>query len=77
MEEAYPPGTWVEHINKSTHIYKSGTVMDIPLAPASFGDKSSNVRHTIRFDDTTTMPVPLSDMVDFIPKPPQGLATDE
>ena len=50
--------------------------MDIPFAPASFGDKSSNVRYTIRSDDTTTMSVPLSDMADFIPKPPQGLVTD-
>ena len=77
MEEAYPPGTRVENIDKSTHIYKYGTVKDIPLAPASFGDKSSNVCYTIRFDDTTIMSVPLSDMADFVPKPPQGLATDE
>ena len=50
--------------------------MDIPLAPASFGDKSSNVRYTIWFDDTTTKSVPLSEMADLIPKPPKSLATD-
>lgn len=77
MEEKYPPGTRVERLDTSCNVLKSGTVMDIPLSPAKPGDKSSNVRYTILFDDNTTTSIPLSEMSDCIPKPPVSLATDE
>ena len=75
MEEKYPPGTRVERLDKSTMILRSGTVMDIPLTSAPTGDRQSDVRYSIQFDDGTYDSVPLSQMADIIPKPP--VLTDE
>jgi hypothetical protein len=45
MEEAYPPGTWVERLDQTTNLLLVWTVMDIPLS----ADTSGSLLYQILF----------------------------
>ena len=76
MEELYPPGTRVEHIDPSSNMLLMGTVMDIPISndSSSSSFSASDLSYTIPFNNGTTASIPLSDMVSIIPKPPVNIA---
>jgi hypothetical protein len=68
MEEKYPPGTRVEHLDPSTNILLAGTVTNIPFSGVIL--KSSNAPlYTILFDKGTTSSFHLSEMASLIPSP--------
>jgi hypothetical protein len=69
MEEQYPPGTCVEHLDPSTYILVAGTVMDIPLS-GDVSDSSNTSIYTIFFSNGKTSSLPLSEMASIIPSPP-------
>ncbi len=69
MEENYPPGTWVEHLDPSTNFLLAGTVMDIPLSGV-ISESSEVPLYTILFDNGTTASVLLSEIASIIPSPP-------
>jgi hypothetical protein len=73
MEEKYPPGTQVEHLDPSTNMLLAGTVMDIPF-PDDFSLDTA-LSYTILFNNGTSMSIPLLEMADIIPKPPVDIAT--
>ncbi len=66
MEEAYPPGTWVECLDPTTNLLLAGTTMDIPLSL----DTSGSPLYQILFDNGTAASVPLEEMSSLIPPPP-------
>jgi hypothetical protein len=72
IEELYPPGTWVERIDPTSHMLLAGTVMDIPIfdASPSADSSTSSPLYTILFDNGTFASIPLQDMASIIPKPP-------
>ncbi len=37
LEEAYPPGTRVEHLDPTTNLLLAGTIMDVPLSSDTLG----------------------------------------
>ncbi len=61
--EPYPPGTRVVKMDSDTNITLSGTVMDIPIDPAT------SPQYLILFDNGTTSSIPASKMDSLIPKP--------
>jgi hypothetical protein len=69
MEEKYPPGTQVEHLDPSTNILLARTVMDIPFSGVVLESSGASLC-TILFDNSTTSSVPLSEMASLIPSPP-------
>ena len=66
MEEPFPPGTHVEHLDPSTNMLLAGRVMDIPLSLDSSGSPS----YQILFDNGTSASIPLSEMASSIPVAP-------
>ena len=74
QDEAYPPGTRVEHLDPVTKVTRSGTVMDIPMDPTV---PDSEKTYLVRFDDASTLSVPMTDMPPLIPDPPPLLDEDE
>jgi hypothetical protein len=66
MEEVYPPGTWVEHLDPTTGLLLAGTIMDIPLSL----DASGSPLYRILFDNSTAASIPLAKMSSLIPPPP-------
>ena len=79
FEEKYPPGMRVEHIDPSTNILVSGTVMDIPF-PVDISNPatdSSDLPYTILLNKGTTDSIPLSQMANLIPPPPVSLTASD
>jgi hypothetical protein len=69
MKEKYPPGTWVERVDKLTHTLLAGIVLDIPL-PVD-GDPSFLDRlYMILFDNHTTALIFFLEMSSIIKSPP-------
>jgi hypothetical protein len=66
MEEAYPPGTWVEHLDPTTNLLLAGTFMDIPLSL----DTSGSPLYQILSHNCTAASIPLAEMSSLIPPPP-------
>jgi hypothetical protein len=66
IEEAYPPGTWVESMDPTTNLILMGTVMDLPLSL----DTSGSLLYQILFDNGTAASTPLAEMLSLIPPPP-------
>jgi hypothetical protein len=69
VEEPYPPGTCVEHVDPASGRLFTGTVMDIPF-PSSSTDSPSSLCYTVLFDNGTLDSIRLLDMADIIPRPP-------
>jgi hypothetical protein len=66
MEEKYPLGTCIEHIDPITNMLLAGTVMNIPL----HSDPDGLAMYLILFDNGTSASIPLADMASLIPHPP-------
>jgi hypothetical protein len=66
MEEAYPPGTWVERLDPITNLLLAGTVMDIPLSL----DTSRSLLYQFFFDNGTAASIPLAKTPSLISPPP-------
>jgi hypothetical protein len=73
IEELYPSGTRVEHIDPSSKMLLAGTVMDIPsipTLPSSDDPSNPSYSYTMLFDNGTSVSIPLGEMPSIIPKPP-------
>ncbi len=72
MEEKYPPGNRVEHMDPATNMLLTGTVMDIPFSTtdSDSGGPSHNGSYSILFNNGTSASIPLSEMAGIIPPPP-------
>jgi hypothetical protein len=80
IEELYPPGTQVEHIDPSSKMLLASTVMDIPsISTISSSDNSSDpsYSYTILFDSGTSASIPLREMASIIPKPPVDIDSQD
>ena len=79
IEELYPPGTWVERINPTSHMLLARTVMDIPISDASpsADSSTSSPSYTILFDNRTSASIPLQYMASIIPKPPVDIDSSD
>jgi hypothetical protein len=66
VEELYPPGTWVEHMDPATNMLLAGTVMDISLSTAPSG---STLYQVLIYNGTSAF-IQLAEMASLIPAPP-------
>ena len=72
MEEKYPPGTHIEHVDPSTNMLLPGTAMDIPFPATSADSPLWDPLCMVLFDNGSTASIPLQDMASLIPPPPVG-----